>query len=341
MARTLAALAFLLFCATVPPTVLAAGLSTPSPSPSPMNGTAASATAASASSGTPSTLSPSASRWSTVPLSSRTFIHSGDQLSVQVFGDQSLTQNVIVLPDGTIDYPLVGRVKVAGKTPAQAAETLAGRLHEYVRHPVVNISIAQLGQPNVLVLGDVKNPGKYPLRSDAKLTDAIAAAGGIADANGPFPDARVADSNGDVQTVSLQNLLQRGDTALDVPLSEGSVVYVPGPIQFTVDVAGAVDHPGDIQVNEGDHLSVAIAKAGDSQNAQSDLNHIRLIRTGPDGKQTTQEINLYQALKENDQSADVALQKGDVIYVPQSKKPSDFFTGAGTGLLYILTRLIP
>jgi polysaccharide biosynthesis/export protein len=275
------------------------------------------------------------------PLPSETKIHPGDQLSVQVYGDQSLTQNVMVLSDGTLEYPLIGRVPVAGKTLDQAAGILTERLRKYVREPVVSVAILQLGQPDVLVLGDVKTPGKYQLRSDARLTDAIAAAGGLINVNGTFPDARVADASGTVTSVSLENLLQRGDTALDVPLSEGSVVYVPGPVQFTVDVAGAVDHPGEVQVSEGDHLSIAIAKAGDSQNANADLNHIRLIRTEPDGKQTTTEINLYQAINNGDQSADVALQKGDVIYVPQASHHSDVFGGVGSGLLYILTRLIP
>jgi protein involved in polysaccharide export with SLBB domain len=116
---------------------------------------------------------------------------------------------------------------------------------------------------------------------------------------------------------------------------------VPGRIPLIVEVAGAVDHPGDVQVSEGDHLSVAIAKAGNSQNAQADLNHIRVVRTGPDGKQTTTEVNLYDALNKGDQSADIALEKGDVIYVPQAVKHSDVFSGIGSGLLYILTRLIP
>jgi polysaccharide export outer membrane protein len=267
-----------------------------------------------------------------------TVIHAGDQLAVQVFGDQTLTQTVMVLADGTIDYPLVGRVPVGGHTPSDAAKILSSRLLQYVRHPIVTISIATLGQPTVLVLGDVKTPGKYQLRSDGKVTDAIAAAGGIADENGAYPDARVSNAQGQVSTVSLQLLLRQGQTALDLPLSEGSVVYVPGATHFLVDVSGAVDHPGDVQVSEGDRVSMAIAKAGNSANAQSDLNHIRLIRTGPDGQQTTQEINLYLAINDGDSQADVSLKKGDVIYVPQSKAKGQW---AGTGLLYLLTRLIP
>lgn len=268
-----------------------------------------------------------------------TVIHPGDQLSVQVYGDQSLTQNVTVLNDGTIAYPLIGQVPVAGKTPEQAAAVLHDRLLKYVRHPVVTIAISQLAQPNVMVLGDVKNPGKYQLRSDARLSDAIAAAGGLSDQNGNYPTARISDPNGRVTQANLQKLLRGGDTSADVRLGEGDVVYVPGPIQFYVNVTGAVDHPGPIQVNQGDGLAVAIAKAGNSANAQADLNHVRLIRTGPDGKQTSEEINLYQALQSNDQAANVALQKGDTIYVPQAKKnhSSSFITG----LLYVLSRFIP
>ena len=271
----------------------------------------------------------------------QTLIHPGDQIGVLVYGDQTLTQNVMVLTDGTIELPLVGRVPVGGKTPSQAASLLETRLHAYVRHPVVTVSIVTLGQPNVLVLGDVKTPGKYQLRSDAKLTDAIAAAGGIANPNGTLPPARVADSTGKVTEVSLEELLQRGNTSLDVHLGEGTVVYVPGPVHFTVSVAGAVDHPGEIQVNQGDRMSMAIAKAGDSQNAQTDLNHVRLIRNSPTGTQTTTEVNLYQAIKGGDSSVDLALQKGDVIYVPQGAKHSDIFGGLGGSLLYFLTRLIP
>jgi polysaccharide biosynthesis/export protein len=268
-----------------------------------------------------------------------TVIHPGDQLSVQVYGDQSLTQNVTVLNDGTIAYPLIGQVAVAGKTPEQAAGAIRDRLLKYVRHPVVTVAISQLAQPSIMVLGDVKNPGKYQLRSDARLSDAIAAAGGLSDQDGNYPDARISDPNGRVTQVNLQKLLRGGDVNADERLGEGDVVYVPGPVQFFVNVAGAVDHPGPIQVNQGDGLAVAIAKAGNSANAQSDLNHVRLIRTGPDGKQITQEVNLYQALQSNDKAANVALEKGDTIYVPQAKqRHSDSVI---SGLLYVLSRFIP
>jgi polysaccharide export outer membrane protein len=270
-----------------------------------------------------------------------TVIHPGDQIAIQVYGNQMLSQTVTVLDDGTIDYPLIGRVHVANHTPAQAAGLLKTKLLTYIRQPVVSVSITQLGQPRVLVLGDVKNPGEYQLRSDPQVTDAIAAAGGLVNVNGAFPQARVADADGHVTTVSLQALLHNGDMSQNLHLGEGSVVYVPGPMQFNVEVIGAVDHPGQIQVNEGDRISAAIALAGDDANAHADLNHIRLIRY-VDGKEVTKEINLYRAINNGDSAVDMQLEKGDVVYVPQSRQPSTDLVPSGvSGFLYILSRLIP
>lgn len=268
-------------------------------------------------------------------------LHPGDQLSVQVFGQPTLSQNTTVLPDGTIEYPLIGRVPVAGQTVDQVTQAITTRFRRYVKEPSVTVQVVQFAQPDVLVLGDVKNPGKYNLPSDARLSDAIAAAGGIADQNGALPDARISDPQGDVSTVSLQRLMHDGDVALDHPLAEGDVVYVPGPTLMNVVVTGAVDHPGVVQVSEGDRVSMAIAKAGDSNQSQADLNHIRVLRTLPDGQRREYTVDLYKALEGGDTSADIALQKGDTIYVPADKPHHNAFQDVGTGLLYILSRLIP
>lgn len=271
-------------------------------------------------------------------LPSNYVIHGGDQLNVQVYGDTTLTQNLTVLPDGTVDYPLVGRINVAGKTPAGAARLISKKLERYVRHPLVTVAVATEGQPNVLVLGNVKTPGKYALRSGGRVSDAIAAAGGLGTVNGLFPDARVSDSVGDVSNVSLQRLLHDGDLTLDKTLGEGSVVYVPGPLTYNIEVVGAVDKPGEIQLNQGDRLSMAIAKAGNTPASNSDLNRIRIVRPSPDGSSKTYEVNLYRALENGESAYDIVLQKGDVVYVPEGKKHNA--TQTISPILFILRRLI-
>lgn len=254
-------------------------------------------------------------------VSNNYVIHGGDQLSVQVFGDQTLTQNVIVLPDGSFEYPLAGRVNVAGKTPSAAALLLQKKLGRYIRHPIVTIAVATQGQPNVLVMGNVNRPGKYALRSGGKVSDAIAAAGGLGTINGEYPVARVSDAGGNVRNLSLQKLLHDGDLSLDTTVDDGSIVYVPGDLTYNIEVVGAVERPGEIQLNQNDRLSMAVAKAGGS--SSSDLNRIRIVRTAADGTSKTYEVNLYRALQGNESAYDIVMQKGDVVYVPEARKTNN------------------
>jgi len=249
-------------------------------------------------------------------------IHPGDQLLVSVYGETALTQTVTVLPDGYVNLPLVGRVRLAGRTPEAARKQLAVALEQYIRDPLVTVEVVTQGQIDALVLGDVKSPGKYALRSNAKLSDAIAAAGGLdSSLVGELPIARVQNDGGAVRTSSLQGLLRDGDATQDVPLSEGAVVYVQSRQTFFVEVIGAVDHPGDVQLHAGDALSVAVAKAGNSATAQSDLSHIYISRKATNGTDVTQEVDMYQALEHGNLAGDPKLQKGDVVYVPQTRKP--------------------
>jgi polysaccharide export outer membrane protein len=249
-------------------------------------------------------------------------IHPGDVLAVSVYGETTLSQSVTVLPDGSADLPLIGRVHFSGLTTGGSEHMLAEKLSAYIRKPMVTVEVTTQGQINVLMLGDVKAPGKYVLRSGGKLSDGLAAAGGLdSSLIGPLPVARVQNGTDPAQMASLEKLLRDGDASQDFALSDNSVVYVQSRSPIAIEVVGAVDHPGDVALHEGDRLSVAIAKAGNSAQAQADLNHIFITRTTPSGTTST-EINLYDALQHGQLAADPRLQNGDVVYVPQSKKPS-------------------
>lgn len=257
------------------------------------------------------------------PLVPGRVIEPGDQLSIAVFGQPDLTVTPTVMGDGTIAYPLLKTVKVAGLTPEAASALLTRELETYVKHPQVDLSIAAPGEMRVLVLGDVVTAGALQIRSGGRLTDAIAAAGGVGPTNGDLPNVRVTEPDGHVQTVSLQRLLHDGMNQLNVPLRNDAVVYVVGPTTITVEVVGAVARPGNVEVDQGDRLSNAIAEAGPSPGLYSDLSHVYITRTGPDGKTTKQEIDMYKELQHGSHQGDPILQKGDVVYVPQGKRPAN------------------
>jgi len=273
----------------------------------------------------------------TRPIDDSYLIHGGDQLEVIVYGEKDLTQNVTVLPDGMISFPLISEVHIGGQTPTQAAETLATSLKHFVRAPQVSVVVVKEGPLEVLVLGDVLHPGKYELPSRSRLTDAIASAGGLGPTEGDFPDARIANAQGNVEQVSLQKLLHDGDVTQNAPLADEMTVYVPSPVTFNIHVLGAVAKPGDVTIHEGDRLSMAIARAGES-GVNSDLNHIEVRRTATDGKVETLNVNLYDVLKSGDMAGDPLMKKDDIVYVPSTNGSKDHISGPAS-ILYSLSNL--
>jgi len=251
------------------------------------------------------------------PASDEYHIRANDLLSVAVYGEPNLTQAVRVLAGGTIVIPLAGEVHVGGLTPPGAATAITKSLSHYLRHPSVTVAVTEEGPVSVLVLGDVKTPGKYTLAPTSRLTDALAAAGGLGPTDGELPAVRVSAADGAVTQYSLQKLLHEGDVSQNVPMTDETTVYIASPLTLNVQVIGAVEHPGDVEVHEGDRLSMAIARAGASPTVNADLNHVEIRRVSTSGTVDTQTVNLYDVLKNNDLSKDPVLKKGDLVYVPQ------------------------
>lgn len=275
----------------------------------------------------------------TIQTSHDYLIRQGDEVTVTVFGEPTLTppQPLRVLQGGAITVPLVGNVQVGGLTTLAASQAVAQRMRRYLRAPQVTVAIFSVGPVEALVLGNVKAPGKYTLPPPARLTDVLAAAGGLGLTNGDFPEARIESPDGSVSHVPLQKLLHDGDTSLNASVPSGATVYVTAPSTFNVRVVGAVEKPGDVELHEGDDLAMAIARAGTSSQTNSDLNHITVTRVGPDGKATVQTVDLYGILKRGDLASDIALKKNDLIYVPSSPNHS---IGGAASVLLLLRALI-
>ncbi|GAC1306444.1 MAG: hypothetical protein NVS2B3_05950 [Vulcanimicrobiaceae bacterium] len=249
-------------------------------------------------------------------------IRQGDDVTIAVYGEPTLSPGtpLRVLPGGRIAIPLVGNVNVAGLTTGAASRAISTKLRRYLRDPKVTVAVAHVGLVEALILGNVKTPGKYVLSPPTRLTDVLAAAGGLGPTDGDLPDARLQTPTGAVRTVSLQKLLHDGDTTLNTTLASGETVYIPSPVIFMVRVIGAVDKPGDVSLHEGDDLAMAIARAGTATNTYADLNHVVVTRTDSSGKAVAHQVNLYEILKQGDLSHDIRMQKNDLVYVPQSAR---------------------
>lgn len=106
----------------------------------------------------------------------------GDQISLRVYGEEELGGEFVVAPEGTISFPLVGKVEVVGLTCATLEDELTGRLRDgYLVNPSVTCSVLEYNSKKIFVFGEVKKPGNFRYVDDMSVVQAISEAGGLSE----------------------------------------------------------------------------------------------------------------------------------------------------------------
>ena len=113
------------------------------------------------------------------PPDAEYIIRAGDVLNVRVFQQDNMSARVRVRTDGKISLPFLNDVGAAGYTPVVLSAQLQTRLKDFINNPVVTISLEEVRQVPVSVLGEVQRPGIYTLETGAGVLQALASAGGF------------------------------------------------------------------------------------------------------------------------------------------------------------------
>lgn len=103
----------------------------------------------------------------------------GDILEISVWKDEALSRQVVVVPDGTISFPLVGRFTAGGKSVAQLKAEMEKKIRRYVPEPELTIIVQQVNSMVVYVIGKVNRPGHIPLNRNISVLQALSMAGGL------------------------------------------------------------------------------------------------------------------------------------------------------------------
>lgn len=106
-------------------------------------------------------------------------IGAGDVLLVTVWKQPALSLQLPVGPDGTLNYPLAGHIKAAGRTLPELEAALAGGLASQLRDAVVTVSLVQVHSFRIYILGEVLRPGEFELKGPLSLVQALALANGF------------------------------------------------------------------------------------------------------------------------------------------------------------------
>jgi polysaccharide biosynthesis/export protein len=257
-----------------------------------------------------------------VPQSSRLLANSnvklgiGDLIEISVFGVPDLSTKARISGSGDVYLPLIDYVHVAELTVDEAQELIQKRLEDggFVRGPHVTVFVNESASQAITMVGEVNRPGAYPAIGERRLFDLISAAGGLTEKAGRSitierqgnPDKKV-----ELQ-LSSNNLAE--DTRDNVDVYPGDLIIVSR--SGIVYVVGDVRRPSGFLVSEDTALSVlkALALAGGGTRTSA-LNKSRIIRQTPNGLQEIP-IQLKKILYAK--APDVALMKGDILFVPGS-----------------------
>lgn len=107
-------------------------------------------------------------------------INPGDILTVFVWNEKDLSQELLVHPDGKIGLPLVGQLTAGGLTTEELQNNIIDGLGKFMKDkPSVAVSIKQTAGNKIYVLGKVNRPGDYPINRPTDIMQALAMAGGL------------------------------------------------------------------------------------------------------------------------------------------------------------------
>jgi polysaccharide export outer membrane protein len=251
-------------------------------------------------------------------------IGGNDVLSITVYEEPDLSRESIrVTRDGSLNFPLIGKLEVGGRTTAQVERLIADEFtrQQYLIDPHVSVMVKEYLSKKVLVLGSVETPGTYPLQRAERLLDVISKAGGVDFAEGAnrINVVRVHDNGGGEQKyvidINLRRLLDGQDQTANLLLEDGDVINIPKAEKIFL--IGQIQEPGDYVLKDRD-LSIveAIGMAGGFTRIAAQ-NRVKIIRD-EQGRETVIEVDVEEITDTGNKGGDVQLKPNDIIVVPES-----------------------
>lgn len=272
----------------------------------------------------------------------------GDQVRLDIYDVSELSGlERTVLVDGSLTFPWIGKVMVAGLTPDAAQQRIALAYTRFINNLILTFEVTQPRPLRIGIVGEVRRPGGYTLDIGAggsegtgdsgaywpSLTQAISAAGGVTQ-SADVRDVKIQRSTGELVSVNLWTLLQTGSLTEDVPLLNGDQIVIPvavdlsaaeitnlsasslAPKTVQVNVVGQVVNPGPVEVPLNTPLNQAILAAG-GFNTRSQKSNVELIRLNANGTVTrrTVSVDLAQAVNED---TNPLLRERDTVIVDRS-----------------------
>ena len=263
----------------------------------------------------------------------------GDVLEIQILGQRGSISNVGVKRDGSVSVPEIGKIYVAGLKLEEAASKIQKKISETSIGVESFVTLINVRDIQVIVAGNVFNPGPYTLNGNSNVFHALSVSGGPSDI-GSFREIELVRNNKVIETIDLYDTFIYGKSSFNQRLRSGDIVFVK-PVQNLVSIIGGVKRPFVYELKNSDSLDKAISFAnGLSADADtSDVNLYRLI----DGKVEGISISSIDELEsfspvDNDRLVIRRFSFRSVEIVGAVNNPGTYIVNEGEGLLDLIPR---
>lgn len=176
----------------------------------------------------------------------------GDKLELQLTGSKSISSIVDIKRDGSINIEDIGKIFLSGKSLADATDIIKAKINEAYIGVNVFVTLVNVRDIQILVAGNITNPGSYTLNGNSNIFHALSVAGGPSE----FGSYRAIDlirNNQVIETLDLYETFIYGKTNFRKRLRSGDLVFVH-PINKIISIFGAVKRPGEYEIIESERL---------------------------------------------------------------------------------------
>ena len=200
----------------------------------------------------------------------------GDVLELQLVGQKKSSPLIMpVKRDGSINIPEIGKIFVSGLSLDNVVNTISKKVKSSFIGVESFTTLVSVRDIQVIIAGNVFNPGAYTLNGNSTLFHALAISGGPSD-DGSFRQIELIRGDKIIETIDLYETFVNGTSSFSSRLRSGDLVFIR-PIANLVSISGGVKRPGIYELRKDENLSNAILFANGTNN-KADLSQIRLIR---------------------------------------------------------------
>ena len=236
----------------------------------------------------------------------------GDEVIIDIWGDNQETIRQTISPDGTINIPNIGIVSLNGMTVKAADSYMRKKLGQIYSvdgadaKSEIKLTLGNIRTIQVNVLGEVSVPGTYFLSSLSNIYHALYRAGGVSEL-GSLRDIQLMRKGKKVASVDVYDFILNGKSPDDITLEEGDIIVVPA-FDRLVEIEGNVKRPMKYEMKNGETVADIVKYAGGfAGNAYKD--NLSVVR------QNGKEYQVYTV--DAPDYASFTLADGDVLTVGQ------------------------